>query len=153
MEPVTNEEIIQNALTFINKQETLFTLIINIQYYILTLILSFLNMSLYKKTFQVFDIEINDTIFITEKKVTILDKGIELWDNFIPYEYIMRFGYNEEGYAHLDILGKETVTKMSFMCSDPEYMMRLIKNNMYYHIKYNSIDKNVIGRYNPKKQD
>ena len=170
METLSPEQMINNAIIFINKQETMLRYISNMNYYFMSLILSFINMVIYYKSYEISNVIIKqddesrllNKTQLTSNKLLIYDNGIKLYNFFIPYESILQFGNMDER-IYFTIFGniefgekiiKITLDKskvyISFKAKNnkcSEFINNAIKWNMYYHIKYHKIDKRLIENY------
>ena len=106
----------------------------------------------------------------------ILDNGIKINYNFVPYENIIIF-MEENDKLVMDIFAKlkpdnrednrkrhnydkllklelsSDLCKITISCNNVLNILFDIKRNMYYHIKYNKINKDVIGYYNEIKKE
>jgi hypothetical protein len=170
MESINTQNMVKNAIIIINKQETLMRYIANINYYIINFFFSFLKFVIYYKTFEIKRIIVNfndeKTKILKElddKQITVLDNGLKLYNFFIPYEVIVKFG-NFENNVYIQFLGKvefdnerlsfsinKSKVELCFTLYDENksnYLVRLIKINMFYHIKYNKVDTNLAQYYN-----
>ena len=156
---MSTEEIKQAmdlAIEKIKKDTTIFTFIINFNYYLLFSYFSYF----FKSTFYVNSMMFihKDLSYLVQKPlcITVHDNGIQILTNFIPYENISIFGYTA-GIVDLDILGSidsklklelnNNKTRISINCLNGTKLINLIKKNMYYHIRYNKINTEVISFY------
>jgi hypothetical protein len=168
MESKTPEEIHYNAICFIRKQETFIRYLINVSYYFFNLFFSFINflkIIIYFKSFDIKNVTVEylgDTRYLKRplnSKFIVLDNGIEIYNFFIPYESILQYG-SKDNVVALTIFGKiqfglkkinikqaTTQFSLQFETNFAENVCNIIKRNMYYHIKYNKIDKKLIEKY------
>jgi hypothetical protein len=164
MQKKTPEEIIKNAKIFINQQESFLVFIRNINYYIVSLLLSFMKILIYSKSYSVTHLTIKnkkEEVNLFDEKLIILDNGLRIYNIFIPYESVMRFGVIENSiiiyfFGQLEIDDKtikisfeKSEASLSFRVknkNDIHYIQQNIKLNMYYHIKYNKVDKHIIEK-------
>ena len=78
------------------------------------------------------------------KEMTLYDCGIEIKNSFIPYEYIVSF--NDESIillADKNLKPADSLIKFKLKeenCS----LVKIIKNNMYYHLKYNNVNLEML---------
>ena len=78
------------------------------------------------------------------KNLTLYDNGIEIKNSFIPYEYIVSF--NDESIILLadeNLKPADSLIKIKLKeenCS----LVKIIKNNMYYHLKYNKVNLEML---------
>ena len=167
METLSPEQMINNAIIFINKQETMLRYISNMNYYFMSLFLSFLNMVIYFKSYEISNVVIKqddesrllNKTQLTSNKLLIFDNGIKLYNFFIPYESILQFG-NIDDRVYFTIFGKiefgEKILKITLDKSKVHitfkaknnkcsvFIRNAVKWNMYYHIKYNKMNKQLI---------
>ena len=161
MENLTPDQMIDRAIKTINSQETLMVYVINIYYKLLVMIISLMNHEfIYSRNFKISDVLIKygDDARLADKPhlLVVLDNGIKVFDYLIPYEYITCFNYlnntvNVMFYGRVEfdkksakiVIGK-CHSALSFKVNNPSYVCNLIKRNMYYHIKYNGVDKNAL---------
>jgi hypothetical protein len=158
---MSSEEIKKSmdiAIAKIKKETSFFTFFINLNYYF---IFSYFNF-LFKSTFIASSLIINfdKTNYLVKKpvQIVVLDNGIKIHNNFVPYENVVIFKYLA-GIVNIEILG--SVNKdlkfeldssgnkinISVNCINGMNLVKLIKKNMYYHIRYNKINTEVINYY------
>ena len=159
MENLSPDQMLKNAIKIINQQESFFTYILNSYYWLFIAIMSLINLKfiIYCKQFDIFDIVIKhgeEAHLVTNKqKLIIFDHGIKIFDYLIPYEIIHVVSYNE-GSINITFFGRVDFkvstakiylstlqTTVSFKLTEPLNIYNLLKSNMYYHIKYNSFNK------------
>ena len=133
------DQMIQNALTIINKQESYLRYIANVQYYIFAMILSLVNIIYYRT----FDIRIDEKPFGT---LVILDNGIRLCNVFVPYESVINYGYDED-IMNVSFFLRNKKHHVEFQVHEADHVTKLMKTNMYYHLKYNKLDKDLISKF------
>ena len=78
------------------------------------------------------------------KDLTLYDNGIEIENSFIPYEYIVSF--NDESLIVLadeNLKPADSLLKLKFKNVN-DTLMKTIKNNMYYHLKYNKVNLDML---------
>ncbi len=156
---MSSEEIkkaMHTAIQKIKSETSILTYIINMNYYFLFCYFHFLFVSSFLVNSIIFAFE--DTNYLVKKNsfIIVQEKGIKLYNNFIPYENITVFSY-KAGIVNLNILGTidknlkitlgTDVLKVSLNCLNGEKLVKLIKKNMYYHIRYNKINTEVISYY------
>ena len=161
---------ITNAIKKINKEQSLLRLILYINYYLLTFCLINLfkikQISLFLKKFK------TDNILLCHNKeiykppcindLILYDNGMILNDLFIPYENIIQFGYTDDT-VYLDLFAKINKMEDNFTFSlghnivnisiKTKFSLKIckhIKHNLYYHIKYNKIDIDIIKQFYKK---
>jgi hypothetical protein len=155
------DQRIKQAIKFIHKKQSIFTIIYNYFYYYL-----FRYFCLYR-FFKI------SNLFFNSKRVTaknysfyIFDHGIQVYGNnikfFIPYEYILEYG-NISGRFIFHVFAKfndknkmeisNEITAISFSTTNLKDIINSISSNMDYHIVYNKINMDVIKFfYNAKKE-
>jgi hypothetical protein len=154
------KEIVQNAIQKIKKETTIFQFLFNLNYYFIFSYFSFF----FNKLFIVNSLIVthNNVSYLIKKPLNLFvtDHGIKLHTFFIPYENITTFSSNA-GIVELNILGSiadaeeclkvvlenDKQTTFSLNCKNGNYLVSLIKKNMYYHIRYNKINTDVINYY------
>ena len=81
------------------------------------------------------------------KEMTLYDCGIEIKNSFIPYEYIVSFDidsiiilakYENKKFIPFDSLSKICIQDGS------ENLIKTLKNNMYYHLRYNEVNLEIL---------
>ena len=162
---------VTNAVKKINKEQSLLRLLLYINYYILTTYINCLinlfkikHFSLFLKKFK------TDNIILYHNKefykpqcindLILYDNGMILNDLFIPYENIIQFAYTDDT-VYLDLFAK--INKDNFTFSLGHNVVNIviktrfsskickhIKHNLYYHIKYNKIDFDIIKQFHKK---
>ena len=79
------------------------------------------------------------------KDITLYDNGIEIENSFIPYEYIVSF--SDESIMLLvdkNMKPADSILKLKFKNVN-NTLMKTIKNNMYYHLKYNKVNLDMLA--------
>jgi len=156
--------IMESAIQKINKQEKLITTLLNYQYYLIKYYLSFLTILFCKKFiihkmyFSQKDHQLNYLIQ-KDSVLYLYDNGIYFNKCHIPYENILQFGI-EKDICVLHILGKiekkddvltmsldKNILKVIFKMDTPGLFLKSMKNNMFYHIKYNKVNETAIQFY------
>ena len=104
----------------------------------------------------------NDQVFYYKKqiKIYLYDNGIILDNSFIPYEYIISFRTIDNSTVKLKIFANLTninsklqfeltngIVDILLLCDKGLKICNLLKKNMFYHIKYNKINEDVIYYY------
>lgn len=89
------------------------------------------------------------TFFRYQKKLfedfTLYDNGMKIVDSFIPYEYLVAVS-NEEMVLLARLENEKLVPSDSMICIkfseriDPT----IIKDNLYYHLKYNDVSPEIL---------
>ena len=151
---------------FIDKESVLNDIII-LYYNLLKLICGYIYIStIYIKTFKILQINVyaNDTIYRFYKDMFLKINDDKMFINVseVPYEYIITFVCNEE-YIFMELFARTKVIdkKLKLLPSDKKIQLilrfaskelatkisQLMRQNMYYHIKYNKIDENVIDYF------
>ena len=95
---------------------------------------------------------------IGKREFILLDNGIKIDTSFIPYEYIVNCN-DDNGYINLVLLAKieegqlvpfDAIFHFSFKSNCNSSIIKNIKSNLYYHIKYNHINLDILS-YNSVK--
>jgi len=156
-------DIIKNAIAKITKEQTIIRVIINYYYYVLSTYFSFMYVLFSRKyniVRTVFYYQSREYIFNKKSVIYVLDNGIFLDSINIPYESVVSFGSNKN-VCTLQIFGSLNFTDSKLrigICKNNikidielEYesdIVNIIKENMYYHIKYNKVNKDIVEFYN-----
>ena len=77
--------------------------------------------------------------------ITLYDNGIEIKNSFIPYEYIVSFS-NQSITLLVDenLKPADSVLKLKLKTVKGGTLVKTIKNNMYYHLKYNAVNLDML---------
>jgi hypothetical protein len=75
--------------------------------------------------------------------ITLYDNGIEIKNSFIPYEYIVSFS-NKSITLLVDENLKPADSVLKLKLEEDNTLMKTIKNNMYYHLKYNKVNLDML---------
>lgn len=78
------------------------------------------------------------------KDLTLYDNGIEIGNSFIPYEYIVSF--NDKSILLLadeNLKPADSILKLNIKNINVN-LMKNIKSNMYYHLKYNPVNLDML---------
>lgn len=152
--------IMENAIQRINKDENFITSFLNYQYYLLKCYFSFLIVLFCKKFIihKIFYFQ-NEENYLYNKPSTLYlyDSGIYFNKSTIPYENILTFGISGN-LCQLQIFAKienkdltlsldKQLLKVVFNMDNPGFFLKCMKNNMYYHIKYNKVNETAIQFY------
>jgi len=157
------EAVIKNAILIVNKDETLFRYFLNKIYYTLAF-LSFI--FYYYNLYNISNVLVksnNESRLIHKKNngnLLILDNGIKLYNFFFSYETILQFGFEDKriwltvfvdirfSEKSITLLKNDQLSKVhfSFQIKNPEYVIQSLKKNMYYHFKYNKINKCLLKK-------
>ncbi len=158
---------LENAVVKINKEGVLNDLLI-FYYNFLKIVFGYIHVSnIYNKTFKVLQLRVNvssDKVYYFYKDIyiTIYDNKLFINVSEIPYEYIITFtSRNEFIFMELFATTKVVDKKLKFILSDKKISVilrfmdsnkasifcKLLRQNMYYHIKYNKIDETVIDYF------
>jgi len=161
------EQVMKNAIKIINKGNTFLRNWFNYFKYILSLI-GIRNILCQQIGFYKIKISYNGIKYLCTPpvKILIMDDCLLMNNYFIPYEYIINLKrYNLEKFTlyTLDILGTLIISenalkiklggghvKILLFTNSKYNLIKTIKNNMYYHIKYNKINEEVIFDLNKK---
>ena len=161
------KEIIKNAIKIINKKNTFFMNVYNFFKYILSL-LNIRNLWCKKIRFDATEVQYNNKNYKSSKYVQMIvkDNCITLNGFIIPYEYIINIKKIKTKMCNLYTisflgnfiiddkflkisLGSDNV-KFIFYTDSKYNLAKVLTNNLYYHIKYGSINEDVIFDLNKK---
>ena len=149
---ISSEQILKNAIAKINKNQTIIDFIFSAcYYYFIDRIVSFFYFFIYYRSFTIRNVKINGKI-INLMKIFIFDNSINILGISVPYENIIEFGRDKKK-IYLNIFTKTkndffTKSIISFETDlNVEYIFKIIKANMFYHIKYHKINTNDIEYY------
>ena len=149
---ISSEQILKKAIDKINKNQNIFGFIISTcYYYFIDSIVSFFNFFIYYRSFTIRNVKLNGKIF-NLMKIIIFDNSINILGISVPYENIIQFGRDKKK-IYLDFFTKTknnffNKSRLSFEADlDVEYIFKIIKANMFYHIKYHKINTNDIEYY------
>jgi hypothetical protein len=164
MDLILKKKIINNTIKKINKEQGFIRGIVNYLYYCFSYYISFLCILCYKKH------TIKKMYFLNDKEenrlynkkhiICIYDKGIYIHKITIPYENIIAITIQKE-YCYIDIFAtviqhengikielSDTITKFILVMENKHSkILNDIKVNMYYHMKYNKINFQVVENY------
>ena len=172
------KDLIDFAIQKIKKEQTLTLIFLDKVYYFLTNFIKIVYALVFNSNaltfFCIKKIEIksvilkyNDLNYIANKTTALLlyDNGIILNKLFIPYENIIEFERinndlfnitifakikNEKNNCYIN-LGNEVIT-INIISNNLSYQInKYIKSNMYYHIKYNKMNSDVVKYYAKKE--
>ena len=79
----------------------------------------------------------------------ILENGVSMGQRFIPFENIFKYGIKSNKIVYLKTLIEKEKKKFVSMdiilkTKNPCLLIKNIKNYMYYHIKYNKINEDIL---------
>ena len=158
---------LENAVVRINKEGILNDLLI-FYYNVLKMVFGYIHVStIYTKTFKVLQLKVTLSddkhyYFYKDIYLSIYDNKLFINVSEIPYEYIITFtSRNQFIFMELFATTKVVDKKLKFVLSDKKISVilrlvdskeatkicKLLRQNMYYHIKYNKIDENVIDYF------
>jgi len=164
------------ALRIINSQQTKTGFILIVYYNIIKQVINYIHLltflkitinDIYYKKFHIDQTKFfyNDRGFYYKKTLNLYmyDNGIIINNIYISYEYIISFGiFDTDGYivkirvfanltninGRLQLELTNGIVDILFLCDDGFKICTLLKKNMYYHIKYNKLNDDVINYYN-----
>ena len=164
---------LEHALIIINNEQTFLQYLLVVYYNIIKKILSFIHIDLYYKRFYVnkFKLINNNDLYVSVKPVN--GNQLILFDDCmcinyfkIPYEYILLSKTYSNNTVYIKIFGNiinknnkfdielsDGFIEILFEYTNPKIVLDCIKKNMYYHIKYNKINDDVIKYYLNFKKD
>ena len=156
---------ISNTIKRINKEQTLYKIIMDTYYYYFTMCLTFLYFKFkFFKKFKTTDVVLfhNKTKYHNaDQKTDILfyDDGVIINSLFVPYENIIRFAH-ENNEFYISIFGKISNFENNFKLELGHKLVDLvivsdaslqifnnIKSYLYYHIKHNKMDSSIVKIY------
>lgn len=79
------------------------------------------------------------------KDIILYDNGIEIKNSFIPYEYIVSFNHES-----IVLLADENLKPADYLLKlnlpqETNELIKTIKSNMYYHLKYNEVNLDMLN--------
>jgi hypothetical protein len=150
----------------INKQQNFLDYIIILFYNFFKKILSLLSIhNIYHTRFLIDNLKLknNNHLYKSVKNVHIyfFDDSIYINNFKIPYEYIIYIMQINNNNIYIVLFGNissddsskinlelsEGIVELLFTCDNPLNIIKIIKKNMYYHIKYNKINENSINYF------
>jgi len=158
------QNVMKKALTKIKKDESIYKRVFDYIYYRISRYIFFLCIFFYKK-YTIDEI----TLFENKEKkyestgmntLIISDTGFNIYRTHIPYENIISFCCIDN-YFCLDVYAKydkktlcldKTVSIVVLKTKSAQKIMKNIKQNMYYHIKYNKLNESVMKYYYNKEE-
>ena len=170
---IDKKQIIINAVKQINKEQSLLHLLLYINYYYLSYYLNIIfwllpsvNICLFSKKFKIENIcfHHNEMFYKSSciNDLILYDNGMILNDLFIPYENIIQFGYTDDT-VYLDLFAKinkmednftfslgHNIVNVSIKSNSSIKIFKYIKSNLYYHIKYNKMNFDIVKYYYKK---
>ena len=166
-EAQTAQNLIDNAYKFININESFINRIMNHYYYIVSQLFLLLGLVIYFKNIEISGGFINykdlSWNIKSKNKLVILDSGIYVCSNFVRYESIIKigihsnnliltiFGSVENHNKFIRIKNNNLSYTVLLKINKPLQVFNIIKSNMFYHIKYNQVDKKIVEYYINKK--
>ncbi len=168
MESVDYKQAINNAIQKINKEQTFWQVMVNLNYFFVTIYLNFLfNFQIYRKTFKIITFSmIQDGSEYTISEPTNLvfyDSHFTIDGYSIIYEHIIRFeAFKGSQFVKMTMFGliqkendriiidftSNSVITVLLKVNNPDYFCNVMRSNMFYHIKYNKLDVQVIDKFN-----
>ena len=147
------------GLKIVNSELTLLIYLKSINYYLITLYLSFVRYFCAKQ-FDIKNVTLADQnitrLLKPEQKINIplliFDNGVRFYGFFIPYEHIIQFGHIDNKisiklFVNIEPKEKELILTLAKKISNlifdvtninvASQLIKSIKINMYYHIKFN----------------
>lgn len=78
------------------------------------------------------------------KDIILYDNGIEIKNSFIPYEYIVSFDNKSMVLLADKNLNPADSLLIFNLPDETDGLMKIIKSNMYYHLKYNEVNLDML---------
>ena len=78
------------------------------------------------------------------KDIILYDNGIEIKKSFIPYEYIVSFDNKSMVLLADKNLNPADSLLIFNLPDETDGLMKIIKSNMYYHLKYNEVNLDML---------
>lgn len=79
-------------------------------------------------------------------ELVLFDDGMMIVDSFVPYEYIVSVCSTEmilsAKFEDGKIVPSDSLVQVKF---DKKINSQIIKNNMYYHLKYNTVNTDIFN--------
>jgi hypothetical protein len=94
-------------------------------------------------------------IFLGKSNIYLTDSGICIKESVIPYESVL-FYNTIKNLVFLDIYSKlnekkivlsDDIIRIAIKFDKPEKFTEMLRNYMYYHIKYNKLNSQVLSYY------
>ena len=172
MESVDYKQALHLAVQKINKQQTFWQVMANLNYFFMTIYFNFFfKFKIYTKTFKIitFSMLQNKKEYSISQPTTLTfyDDGMTIDGYFIKYEYIINFeAFKDTGYVKMSMFGliendnnvirinndtkngPEPVITVFFKVDYPVYFVNVLRCNMFYHIKYNKIELSAVDKFN-----
>ena len=79
------------------------------------------------------------------KDIILYDDGIEIKNSFIPYEYIFSFDNKSMVLLADKNLNPADSLLIFNLPDETDGLMKIIKSNMYYHLKYNEVNLDMLN--------
>ena len=79
------------------------------------------------------------------KDIILYDNGIEIKKSFIPYEYIVSFDNKSMVLLADKNLNPADSLLIFNLPDETDGLMKIIKSNMYYHLKYNEVNLDMLN--------
>jgi hypothetical protein len=154
---VDEQSVVDNAMRKINNQLTVLRLISYYIYNLLTFYISWLKWISVKR-FNCHEIVLMDQendIYLGKNNIYLTDSGICIRENTIPYESVLFFNRVKnivflDLYSKLDekkIVLSEDIIHVAIKFDKPADFTKKLKNYMYYHIKYNKLNSQILSYY------
>ena len=78
------------------------------------------------------------------KNIILYDNGIEIKNSFIPYEYIVSFDNKSILLLADENLNPADSLLIFNLPDETDELIKTIKSNMYYHLKYNKVNLDML---------
>ena len=81
------------------------------------------------------------------KEMTLYESGIEIKNSFIPYEYIVSFDIDSiiilAKYENKKFIPFDSLSTI-YIHDGSKNLIKTLKNNMYYHLRYNDVNLEML---------
>ena len=154
---VDKQLVVKSAMKKINNQLSYIRLISYYFYNFLTFYISWLKWISVKKIKckqVIFINEIRD-VFLGKSDIYLTDSALCIKENEIPYESIV-FSKKVRGYVFLDVFSSldknkivlsEDIIHICIQLDKPDIFLLTLKFYMFYHIKYNKLNQQILSYY------
>jgi hypothetical protein len=154
---VDQEIVVKNAMRKIDNQLTIIRLISYYLYNFLTFYVSWMKWISVKKIYcdEIVLMDQENDIFLGKSNIYLTDSGICIKESVIPYESVL-FYNTIKNLVFLDIYSKlnekkivlsDDIIRIAIKFDKPEKFTEMLRNYMYYHIKYNKLNSQVLSYY------
>jgi hypothetical protein len=154
---VDQEIVLKNAMKKINDRLTILRLISYYLYNFLTFYVGWMRWIAVKKIYchEIVLMDQENDIFLGKSNIYLTDSGICIKENIIPYESVL-FYNRVKNLVFLDIYSKlnekkivlsDDIIHVAIKSDNPAKFTEILRNYMYYHIKYNKLNSQILSYY------